>query len=397
MATDKKTEAIKKAEDIAAIKAAINKKYGKGTLIHGCESSSLEIDRIPFGVYDLDMKIGGGVPRGRITMLKGRESCGKSTLALKATGNFQRCDRITGKPYLEKIGNEWVEVDFGGKGRDPDPMRVVLLDIEHSYTNSWSEKWGVDTDNILLSQPEYAEQGLDIADYLIRSRQLDLLVIDSMAAMSPGVEIEKSHEDWQIGLMARLLGKALRKWTSGMNSGGLLSETKCTIIIINQMRMAMGQGVSYWTTPGGNALGHFKSLDINLKKRDFVIDPISNRPVASIVDYIVDKNKTWATQGTGTFKLYFNNSEALGKTVGCTDEEEQIIKLASYWKILADRGRGRYEVNGLKLHGIDKVVEVFQNDIELTNTVKAQIEECERNWTEYGRGPKVIDEEATEA
>ena len=384
---DKKTEAIKKASDIEEIKNAINKKYGKGTLLYANEAAtSLEIDRVPFGIYDLDLKIGGGVPRGRITMLKGRESCGKTTLALKAAGNFQRCDRRTGKPYVKFIGGEWVPVDFGRSG-DPDPMRVVWLDFEHDWEDSWSTRWGVNVDDVLLSQPEYAEQGLDIADYCIRSKLCDLLVVDSVAAVTPGIEIEKSHEEWQIGVMARLIGKALRKWTSGMNTGGLLSEIKCSVILINQMRMAMSQGVSYWTTPGGNALGHFKSIDINLKKKDIILDPIADRPVASVVDFVIDKNKTAATQGTGQFQLFFNNSEALNKTVGCTDEEAQIIRLAAYWKILKSSKGGRYEVNGVKLHGIESVVEVFQEDTDLVDSVKEQIEEYEREWTDLGKGP----------
>jgi len=394
-----KAEEAPKGKGLAGVIASINKTYGEGTIMRAGEAPSLVLDRITTGIFALDLGIGGGWPRGRISMLKGAYSAGKSVVTLLGAANAQRCDRYTGRPFLVKrLDGSLEEVDFGGKGRKPVPMRVVVFDAEHSFDPDWAAKWGVNVEDIYVIQADYAEKGIDVADLCIRSGECDFMIVDSVAALTPTVEIEESAEKWQVGVSARLMNKALRKWTSGLNAPGLLAQTKCTMLLVNQMRLDISGFKPKLTSPGGKGLDHYESIELRFRQDDMVFDPVTERPIGSDVEFTLKKNKTAPMSNGGRFKLFYGNSPSLGYSVGDTDTDEQILRLAAYWGLIEKSG------SWLSLPGSEKK---FQGMANFTQFVKEntlvleglaeKITERELLWMETGETPEGMQVGTTEA
>jgi recombination protein RecA len=265
-----------------------------------------------------------------------------------------------------------------------EPMRVVVMDVEHSFDPSWVRKWRVNTDDVLVIETEYAEQAIDVADQCIRSKECDVLIVDSIAALTPSIEVEESSEKWQVGVMARLLGKAFRKWISGLNSAGLLADTKCTILMINQLRLALGGYHPTITSPGGKAADFYESFELRLKKGDDIIDPGTSRPIGVRVEWIDKKNKTYPKSSGGEFALYFVNEQGKYR-VGDTDTDVQIIKLAAYWGILKKGGAGWYTFpNGTKVQGDDKAGALLRENSALMKDMMDRVRSRELAWQEEG-------------
>lgn len=225
-----------KEKALAAAILSIEKACGKGTIMTLASAAhSMEVDVIPTGYFTLDKALGvGGIPRGRIVEIYGNESSGKTTLAIHLIAAAQRIEN----------------------------SKCAFIDVEHAFDSTYAKKLGVDVNNLLVSQPDYAEQALDIIDTLVRSGAVDVVVLDSVAALVPKVEIDGEMEDQQMGLQARLMSKALRKLT------GIISKTKCVVIFINQLRAkigGMGHGPQEVTT-GGNALKFYSSIRIEVKR-----------------------------------------------------------------------------------------------------------------------------------
>ena len=225
-------EKKKKALDLAI--KQIDKAFGKGTLVRLGEKNIEPVASISTGSLGLDIALGiGGVPRGRIVEIYGPESSGKTTLALQVVARAQAEGSI-----------------------------CAFVDAEHALDVVYAKNLGVDVENLLVSQPDYGEQALDIVETIARSGAIDLIVIDSVAALTPKVELEGEMTDQQVGVQARLMSKALRKLT------GVLSKMNCTVIFINQIRMKigmMGYG-SPETTTGGNALKFYASVRIDVRR-----------------------------------------------------------------------------------------------------------------------------------
>ncbi|MBQ7718698.1 MAG: recombinase RecA [Clostridia bacterium] len=246
----------KNEEKIKALNLAmghIEKQYGKGSVMKLGDNMHLNIDAIPTGCLNLDIALGiGGVPRGRIVEIYGPESSGKTTLALHIVAQAQ------------KKGGE-----------------VAFIDAEHALDPVYAKNLGVDVDSLIVSQPDNGEQGLDIAEALVRSGALDVIVIDSVAALVPKAEIEGEMTDQQVGLQARLMSKALRKLA------GVISKSNTTAIFINQLRMKIG--VSWGnpeTTTGGNALKFYASVRMDVRRIETIksgAEPIGNRVRIKIV------------------------------------------------------------------------------------------------------------------
>jgi recombination protein RecA len=374
--------------DIDRLIAKINSKYGKGTILRCDEAPALIIDRISSGIFALDICLGGGWPRGRISMLKGGFSAGKTVVFLKTVSMAQRCDRYTGKPFeiVDSCG-EVTPVDCGREG-DPEPMRVVWIDAERSFDANWARAWGVDTNTLLVIQPEYGEQAVDIAEQCIRSGTCDLLVIDSVAALTPAAEIERSAEEPTVALNARIMALALRKWTAGMNSQGLLAETKCTILLVNQMRLDLSGFKPRLTSPGGKGLDHYCSIVAELKRKDKVIDPINGRPVGSLTECVVTKNRTFPLGSGGVFQLFYANSPSLQYVVGDTDYRDQVVRLASYWDLIRKQGSWFY-IDGFEkpVQGVKEVALFILEQPEVLNKIADKIRECELTWLKTGEAP----------
>ncbi|MDD2523342.1 MAG: recombinase RecA [Endomicrobiaceae bacterium] len=301
-----------KDEKLKALNLAltqIEKDFGKEAIMRlGEKNAQVDIDVIPTGVLPLDIAIGiGGIPRGRIIEIFGPESSGKSTLALCIAAEAQKQGGI-----------------------------VAYIDAEHAMDPEYAAKLGVDIDNMLISQPDSGEQGLEISDKLVRSGAVDLIVVDSVAALVPRAEIEGEMGDSFMGLQARLMSQALRKLTS------TISKSKASIIFINQLRQKIGV---MWgnpeTTPGGLALKFYSSVRLDIRKIETIKkgdDVLGNRVRVKVV-----KNKVAAPFKQAEFDIVFGlGIDRLGYLIDIGAAENIIEKSGSFFSYKGEKlGQGR--------------------------------------------------------
>ncbi len=287
----------------------IDKTFGKGTLIRLGDKEVVPVETISTGSLGLDLALGvGGLPRGRVIEIYGPESSGKTTLTLHAIAEAQKAGGV-----------------------------CAFIDAEHALDVRYAKDIGVDTDNLLVSQPDFGEQALEILETVIRSGAVDLVVVDSVAALTPKVEIDGDMDDQQVGVQARLMSKALRKIT------GLLNKMNCTVIFINQIRMKIGM-TGYGTpetTTGGNALKFYSSVRLDIRRIATLKqgeNSIGNRVKVKVV-----KNKVAAPFKQAEFDIMFG--EGISKTGELVDYgvKLDIVDKAGAWFSYNDQkiGQGR--------------------------------------------------------
>ncbi|MGJ0361359.1 recombinase RecA [Aliarcobacter cryaerophilus] len=287
----------------------IDKAFGKGTLIRLGDKEVIPTEAISTGSLGLDLALGvGGLPKGRVIEIYGPESSGKTTLTLHAIAEAQKAGGV-----------------------------CAFIDAEHALDVKYAKDIGVDIDNLLVSQPDFGEQALEILETVIRSGAVDLVVVDSVAALTPKVEIDGDMDDQQVGVQARLMSKALRKIT------GLLSKMNCTVIFINQIRMKIGMTGygSPETTTGGNALKFYSSVRLDIRRIATLKqgeNSIGNRVKVKVV-----KNKVAAPFKQAEFDIMFG--EGISKTGELVDYgvKLDIIDKAGAWFSYGDSkiGQGR--------------------------------------------------------
>ena len=335
----KMTDAEEKKKALESVFSVIEKEYGTGSIMKLGDANSVDVEVIPTGSLTLDMALGvGGLPRGRVIEIYGPESSGKTTVALHVVAEAQ------------KMGGE-----------------AAFIDAEHALDPVYAKKLGVDIDNLIVAQPGTGEQALDIAEALVRSGALDVIVVDSVAALVPKAEIDGEMGDSHVGLLARLMSQALRKLTA------VISKSGTVVIFINQLREKVG--VMYGnpeTTPGGRALKFFSSVRLDVRRGEVIkngTELIGNKTKVKVV-----KNKVAPPFKTAEFDILYG--EGISKEGNILDfaVENNIIKKSGAW----------FSYNGEKIgQGRDNVRKYMVENKEFTAEIDRQVRELLKNNSGY--------------
>jgi len=298
---DPKSMGAKSKDDAGKHKALdlamdqIEKQFGKGSIMHLEGDNKIDVETTPTGSISLDLALGGGVPKGRVVEIYGPESSGKTTLSLHMVSEVQKTGAV-----------------------------AAFIDAEHALDPEYAKKLGVDVEKLLVSQPDSGEQALEIVETLVRSNAVDMIVVDSVAALVPQAEIEGDMGDSHMGLQARLMSQALRKLTS------IISRSNCTVIFLNQLRMKIG--VMFGnpeTTTGGNALKFYASVRMDIRRTSQIKvgeDVIGNRVRVKIV-----KNKVAPPFRQAEFDIMYNQGISTEGDILDLATEKEIVEKAGAW------------------------------------------------------------------
>lgn len=335
MAVKEKTETKEVSSDREkALKLAIEKiekDFGKGSIMKLGDKPSVSVEAIPTGSLDLDIALGiGGIPRGRIIEIYGPESSGKTTLAQHIVAECQKNGGI-----------------------------AAFVDAEHALDPEYARNIGVKIEDLLISQPDTGEQALDITEELVRSGAVDIIVVDSVAALVPKAEIDGSMEDQQMGLQARLMSKALRKLT------GIIGKTNTTVIFINQLRMKIGFVLGNpETTTGGNALKYYSSVRMEIRKAETIKG--ENGDLGNHVKVKVLKNKVAPPFRTAEFDIIFGKGICKFGNILDVGVKMNIVDKSGSWFSYKEEKLGQ---------GREKAKEYLANNPEVMASIEAEIRE----------------------
>ena len=338
MSADKEKEAKNKALELALSK--LDKAYGKGAVMKMGDAAIVEVDTISTGSLGLDLALGvGGLPRGRVIEIFGPESSGKTTLTLHAIAEAQKAGGID-----------------------------AFIDAEHAFDRFYAEKLGVDIANLVISQPDNGEQALEITENLIRSGAVDIVVVDSVAALTPKSEIEGEMGDSKMGLHARLMSQALRKLTSTIN------KTNCTVIFINQLREKIG--VMFGnpeTTTGGNALKFYASVRLDIR-RSTQIKNSNGEVMGNKTRVKVVKNKVAPPFRMAEFDIMYGEGiSKVGEIIDIGVDYEIIKKSGSWFSYMDSKlGQGRDAVKSLLLDNPELMEELEEKIVTAIKVAKEE-------------------------
>jgi recombination protein RecA len=323
------TDNKKRAIDMAI--QQITKQFGEGSIMTLKDDGVKQMDSIPTGAISLDIALGvGGVPKGRIIEVYGPESSGKTTLTLHIIAEAQKQGGV-----------------------------CAFIDAEHAFDPVYAEKLGIDTENLLVSQPDYGEQALEILETLVRSGGISLVVVDSVAALTPKAEIDGEMGDSHMGLQARLMSQALRKITS------IVQKTNTTVIFINQLRMKIG--VMFGnpeTTTGGNALKFYSSVRMDIRQKDKIKE--GEEVVGALTRVKVVKNKVAPPFREATYEVYYGQG---------IDKISSLIDAAVTYEVIEKAGAW-YKYKGENLgQGKESMKELMKNDQKLLKEIWNSVKE----------------------
>ena len=329
-ASTKTTENTEKQKALTSVLSQIERSFGKGAIVRLGDSTRMRVETIPTGALTLDIALGGGLPKGRVIEIYGPESSGKTTLALHAIAEVQKTGGI-----------------------------AAFVDAEHALDPTYASALGVDIENLLVSQPDTGEMALEIVDQLVRSVAVDIVVIDSVAALVPRAEIEGDMGDSHMGLQARLMSQALRKITGNIGKSG------CTVIFLNQLRQKIG--ITYGnpeTTTGGNALKFYASVRLDIRRIQSLkkgTEEYGNRTKVKVA-----KNKVAPPFRIAEFDIVFGKGiSTLGCLTDLADEMGVILKKGSW-----------YSYNGDNIaQGRDKVIQHMEKNIDFKNEIERLVRE----------------------
>ncbi len=314
-----------RADALDAAMKQIEKSFGVGAIMKLSETHGLGVKGIPTGALSLDLALGGkGMPQGRVCELYGPEGSGKTTLALHIIASSQKNDGV-----------------------------AAFIDAEHALDPSWARKLGVDTEKLLISQPDTGEQALEICEMLVRSNAVDVVVVDSVAALIPKAEIDGEMGDTHVGLQARLMSQAMRKLT------GAISKSRTCVIFINQIRMKIG--VMFGnpeTTPGGNALKFYSSVRLDIRRISTIKD--GDNPVGNRVRVRVVKNKVAPPFKSTEFDIMFDSGIShIGDLLDLAVENDVVAKQGAWFSYGDTRlGQGRENVKVFLKDNPDLISEI---------------------------------------
>jgi recombination protein RecA len=327
---ESKKETSEKQKALSLVLNQIERNFGKGSIMRLGEANRMQIETIPTGALTLDLALGGGLPKGRVIEIYGPESSGKTTLALHALAEVQKRGGV-----------------------------AAFVDAEHALDPVYAQALGVDIDELLVAQPDTGEMGLEVVDQLVRSSAVDVIVVDSVAALVPRAEIEGEMGDAHVGLQARLMSQALRKIT------GNIGKSQCTVIFLNQLRLKIG--VSYGnpeTTTGGNALKFYASVRLDIRRIQTLKK--GNEEFGIRAKVKVAKNKVAPPFRIAEFDILFGHGIS---TLGC------LIDLAEQTGVVSRKGAW-YSYEGDNIgQGRDNTIQRLQEDPAFAQKVEEQVKE----------------------
>jgi len=329
MAQEKKSDVSSRQKALELALSQIEKQFGKGSIMKLGQDTKIDIESLPTGAISLDIALGiGGLPRGRVVEIFGPEASGKTTLTLNVITQTQKKGGV-----------------------------AAFIDAEHAFDSTYAKIVGVNLDDLLISQPDTGEQALEIAETLVRSNAIDLIVIDSVAALTPRAEIEGEMGDAKIGLQARLMSQALRKLT------GAISKSKTCVVFINQIREKIGVMFgSPETTPGGRALKFYASVRIDLRRIASI--KVGEEVTGGRIKAKIVKNKVAPPFKNAIFEILHDEGISRSGTVLDVATEMGIIKKTGTWLLFEDEKIGQGRENArvyLKEH--EKVLEKMEKAI----------------------------------
>jgi recombination protein RecA len=360
-------------DKLAELFRVTKKKYGSDAVIYAKDFRIKDIPRISTGILPLDYGLGGGVPVGRITAFWGYKSSSKTTTILRTIGNAQRmCSEC------------WTEIkNLPPKKEGATPERscvcgknrktiVSWIDVEGVWDNRWAARF-CDRDELLFSQPDTAEQTIDLADAQLRSGAVDIIVIDSIAFMTSQQEIDKSADEMTVGVQARLVGQQMRKFVSGTNMISRTEGRRPTVIFTNQMRNKVGVMFgSPETQSGGLAHGFATSIEVRCKvSGKYQMDDETGKPLSVPLSFVVEKNKTAGAKMEGEYAMALCKTEV--KNIGDIIDETWAIKMGEQTGLIDRASPSSLTWNGRNFHGVSSLAKHWAVDREDYALFKSQL------------------------